>query len=122
MRPKKTDGNDPMLLTEKDVRNLVVMVLLSILCSVITIAAYHVYFSQRAIVMDIAGYIVSQKESYASGKISAGELVKNIDALVSRMNAAKGNRVYIFNGTAGFVAEEYPTAGTSDGDEEDREK
>ena len=111
-----------MLLTEKDVRNLVVMVLLSILCSVITIAAYHVYFSQRAIVMDIAGYIVSQKERYASGKISAGELVKNIDALVSRMNAAKGNRVYIFNGTAGFVAEEYPTAGTSDGDEEDREK
>jgi len=39
--------------------------------------------------MDIVVYVASPKEGYATGKISGGELVENIDALVSEINAVK---------------------------------
>lgn len=58
------------------------VILVSVTCSLITMIAYHIYLSERAIVMYIAGFINSQKDGYMTGKISSGKLVENINSLI----------------------------------------
>ena len=103
------------------IKNLALTVLTSIICSVITVASYHVYFLQKTLVLDVGAYIASQKEGYLAGNISAGELVENIDALVSEINTAKRNRVYILNTPAAGIAKQNRPVGAG-GDDEDGEK
>lgn len=105
------------------IKNLALTVLSSIICSVITVASYHVYFLQKTVVLDIGAYIASQKEGYLAGNISAVELVENIDALVSEINTAKRNKVYILNTPAAGVAKQnHPVqAGEDDEDGEGQE-
>ena len=87
-------------------KNIIAAVIVSITCSAITIAVYHVYFSDRMIVLDIAGFISSQKDGYAGGKISSGKLVDNINSLVSGMGAIKKDRVYILKPAASIEEQE----------------
>jgi hypothetical protein len=111
-----------MLLTKNGrIKNLALMIMLAIICSVITVAAYHVYFLQKTVVLDIGAYIASQKEGYLTGNISAGELVENIDALVAEINAAKRNKVYILNTPAAGVAKQNHPVQAGE-DDEDGEK
>jgi hypothetical protein len=91
----------------------------SMACSVLTVAAYHVFFSQRTVVMDIAGFIASQKEGYATGKISAGELVHNIDSLVSRIGGVKKDRALVIDRPATGPAKEGPAVTVYDPAAED---
>lgn len=114
-----------MLLTKKTgLKNFAVTVLLSVSCSIITIAAYHVYFSQRTVIMDIAGFIASQKEDYMAGKISAGELVQNIDTLVSQIETVKKDKLLVLDQTAvtGFAKGRSTVPDPSVGDDDDQER
>ncbi len=76
-------------------KNIIVIIVVSIICSAATMAMYHLYFSERVVLMDIAGFINSQKDGYTTGKISSGKLVENINSLVSGLGAMKKSRVYI---------------------------
>ncbi len=113
-----------LLIKNSGLKNFTVTVLLSVSCSVTTIAAYHVYFSQRTVVMDIAGFIASQKEGYMAGKISAGELVQNIDTLVSRIGTVKRDRVLILDQTAatGFAKGRSTVTDPAAEDDDDQER
>ena len=105
------------------IKNLALTFLSSIICSVITIASYHVYFLQKTVVLDIGAYIASQKEGYLAGNISAGELVHNIDALVSEINAANRTRVYILNTpAAGAVKQNRPVQTGEDDEDGERQE
>ena len=77
--------------------NLLIVFACSVLCSVATVAVYHMFFSQRTVVMDIAGFIASQRDGYVSGKISAGDLVHAIDGLVDRIGAVKRNEAIVLD-------------------------
>ena len=114
-----------MLLIKKSrLKNFAVTVLLSVSCSIMTVAAYHVYFSQRTVIMDIAGFIASQKEGYMAGKITAGELVQNIDTLISQIGTVKKDKVLILEQTAvtGFVKGRSAVPDPSVGDDDDQER
>ncbi len=98
--------------------------LCSMTCSVLTVTAYHAFFAQKTVVMDIAGFIASQKEGYVTGKISAGELVENIDSLVSRMHALQKRRIMVIDRAAARSVKEGPAAMVPDppgDDDDDRE-
>lgn len=93
---------------------LVIVLVCSIACSILTVAAYHVFFSRRTVVMDIAGFIASQKEGYAAGRVSAGELVQNIDSLMSRIRAAKANDVLVVDRKTAGLPKEGTAVGAPD--------
>jgi hypothetical protein len=104
---------------------LVIVFACSTACSVLTVAAYHVFFSQKTVVMDIAGFVASQKEGYTAGKISAGELVHNIDSLICRIGSVEKNRVLVIDQPAAGLAKEGPTISVDDPAaevDEDRER
>ena len=113
-----------LLIKNSGLKNFAVTVLLSISCSVITMAAYHVYFSQRTVVMDIAGFIASQKEGYMAGKISAGELVQNIDTLVSQIGTVERDKVLLLDEAAvtGFAKGRPAVPDPAAEDDDDRER
>jgi hypothetical protein len=69
-------------------------------------------------VLDIGAYLASQKEAYLAGNISAGELVENIDALVSEINTAKRNKVYILNTPPTGVAKQNRPVQAGEDDED----
>ena len=98
---------------------LVIVFACSTACSVLTVAAYHVFFSQKTVVMDIAGFIASQKEGYTAGKISAGELVHNIDSLMSRIGSVKKDRVLVIGPPVSDPAKEGPAITVHDPAAED---
>lgn len=98
---------------------LVIVLACSTACSVLTVAAYHVLFLQRTVVMDIAGFIASQKEGYTAGKISAGELVHNIDSLMSRIGSVKKDRVLVIGPPVSDPAKEEPAITVHDPAAED---
>lgn len=100
--------------------NLLIMLACSAVCSVVSVAVYHVFFSQRTVVMDIAGFITSQREGYARGEVSAGEVVQNIDGLVSRIRAVRPNEAVILDRVPAHSAKSRLTV--SGGDDEDEEK
>lgn len=74
--------------------------------------------------MDIAGFIASQKEEYMAGKISAGELVQNIDTLVSQIGTVKKDKVLVLDQTAvtGFAKSRSTVPDPSVGDDDDQER
>lgn len=113
-----------MLLIRNPVyKNLVVIIAASALCSVLSIATYHFCFSQRTIVLDIAGFIMSQKEGYMTGQISAGELVDNIDTVISHIRTIKRNELFILDRTAmGSLKNRSPGADPAAEDEDGWEK
>ena len=102
------------LIRRRTFAGLVIVLACSIASSVMTVAAYHVFFSPRTVVMDIAGFITAQKEGYMAGKISAGELVANIDSLMSRIKAVKTNDAVIVDREAAGIAKQGPAAGVPD--------
>lgn len=102
-------------------KDLVVTLLLSIACSAAAITVYHARFSQGTVITDIAGFVASQRNDYLAGRISAGELVENINGLVSEINAGKRNRVYIFDRAAGIAKRNHPVPAPAPEDDEDRE-
>lgn len=113
-----------LLIKKTGLKKFAVTVLLSVSCSIMTIAAYHVYFSQRTVIMDIAGFIASQKEEYMAGKISAAELVRNIDTLVSQMGTVKKDKVLVLDQAAvtGFAKGRFPVPDPFVGDDDDQER
>ncbi len=107
----------------RDLKSFIIMSVLSVTCSVLTVAAYHVFFSQRIVVMDISGFVASQKEDYRTGKISAGELVENINTLASRINTQRKNKVIILEDMgAGNVKGRSAVPDPVIEEDEDREK
>lgn len=113
-----------LLIRGRALAGFLFVVLCSMTCSVATVAVYHVFFSQKTVVMDIAGFIASQKEGYVTGKISAGELVENIDSLVSRMRALQKRRILIIDRAATGPVKEGPATMVPDpvrDDDDDRE-
>jgi hypothetical protein len=86
-----------LLIRSRPLAGFIIVLLCSMVCSVLTVAVYHVFFTQKIVVMDIAGFIASQKEGYTAGRISAGELVENIDSLVSRISALQKTRALVID-------------------------
>lgn len=104
-----------MLLTPgRSLAGLVIVLVCSMACSVLTVAAYHVLFSQKTVVIDIAGFITAQKEGYMTGKISARELVDNIDSLMSRIKTVKMDDVLVVDREAARLPGEGATIGVPD--------
>lgn len=77
------------------VKGLVVVIVSCVTCSAATVAAYDIFFAQKIVAVDLASSIASQKEEYTAGKITADQLVENIEALLKRMEKRKRNEVLI---------------------------
>lgn len=94
----------------------------SVISSVITIAVHDVFFAQKIVAIDLADRIASQKEDYAAGRITAGELVENIDRLLKHMQQkAKGEVLVLEDAIAGDVKHYDLGAAVAD-EEDDRER
>ena len=74
---------------------LFITIAVSLVCSSVTIAAYDRFLAQKIVTVDLAACIASQKEDYAAGRITAGELVENIETLLRRMENKKRNEVLV---------------------------
>ncbi len=77
------------------VKGLVIAITASVVCSIATVAAYDLFFAQKIVAVDIVSSIASQKEEYAAGRITAAQLVENIETLLRRMEKKKRNEVLI---------------------------
>ncbi len=88
----RTGGTDRRGLEAK---GLVIAIATSVACCAVTIAAYDLFFAQKIVAVDLVSSITRQKEDYIAGKITAGELVDNIESLVRRMERKKRNEVLI---------------------------
>ncbi len=94
----------------------------SVISSVITIAVHDVFFAQKIVAIDLADRIASQREDYAAGRITAGELVENIDRLLKHMQQkAKGEVLVLEEAIAGDVKHYDLGAAVAD-EEDDRER
>jgi len=68
--------------------------------------------------VDLASSIASQKEEYTAGKITADQLVENIEALLKRMEKRKRNEVLILEeAVAGDIS--HRSLGNDGGGEEE---
>ena len=76
-------------------KGIVIVITTSIACSAVAVAVYDLFFAQKIVAVDLASSIASQKEEYTAGKITAAQLVENIEGLLRRMEKRKGNEVLI---------------------------
>jgi len=76
-------------------KGFVIVIATSIACSAATVAAYDLFFAQKIVAVDLISSIASQKEDYAAGRVTAAQLVENIEALLRRMEKRKRNEVLI---------------------------
>jgi len=100
------------------VKGLIIVVGSCITCSAATVAAYDLFFAQKIVAVDLASSIASQKEEYTAGKITADQLVENIEALLKRMEKRKRNEVLILEeAVAGDIS--HRSLGNDGGGEEE---
>jgi len=94
----------------------------SVISSAITIAVHDVFFAQKIAAINLADRIASQREDYAAGRITAGELVENIDRLLKHMQQkSKGEILVLEEAIAGEV-KHYDLGAAVAGEEDDRER
>jgi hypothetical protein len=76
-------------------KGLVIVIVTSVICCAATIIAYDRFFAQKIVAVDLVSFIVSQKEDYARGGITAEELVANIENLARQMGKKRGNEILV---------------------------
>lgn len=77
------------------VKRLFTAIAVSLACCTATIAVYDRFFAQKIVAVDLVACIASQREDYAAGKITAGELVENIEGLLRKMRKKAKNEVLV---------------------------
>ena len=103
---------------------LLIALAASIACSVFTVAVYDRFFAQKIVAVDIASFIASQKDGYLAGRITAGELVRNIEGLLGRMQRKAKNEVLVLEEAVAGDVKHYDLEpdGTAADEEDNREK
>ena len=92
----------------------------SLVCCTVTIAAYDRFLAQKIVAVDLAACVASQKEDYAAGRITAGQLVENIEVLLRRMEKKRRNEVLVLEeAVAGDVERRGLGPATRTNDEKD---
>lgn len=86
---------------------LFIAIAVSLACSSVTVAAYDRFFAQKIATVDLAACIASQKEDYAAGRITAGELVENIEGILKKMGKKARNEVLVLEETVAGDAKHY---------------
>ncbi|OPY01026.1 MAG: hypothetical protein A4E61_01789 [Syntrophorhabdus sp. PtaB.Bin184] len=76
-------------------KGFVIVIATSIACSAATVTAYDLFFAQKIVAVDLVSSIASQKEDYAAGRVTAAQLVENIEIFLRRMEKKKRNEVLI---------------------------
>lgn len=76
-------------------KGFAIVITTSIVCSVAVVAAYDLFFAQKIVAVDLASCIASQKEEYTSGRITATQLVENIEVFLRRMEKRKRNEILV---------------------------
>lgn len=76
-------------------KGLFLAIAVSLACCTVTIAAYDRFFAQKIVAVDLAACIASQKEDYTAGRITAGQLVGNIEVLLRRMEKRRRNEILV---------------------------
>jgi len=106
------------------VKGLFIAIAVSLVCCTVTIAVYDRFFAQKIVAVDLAACIASQKEDYAAGRITAGELVENIEGLLRKMRKKAKNEVLVLEETVAGDVKHYDlgAAGTAADEEDDRER
>ncbi len=77
------------------VKTFFAAIAISLACSSVTIAVYDRFFAQKIVAIDLTACIASQKEDYIAGRITAGELVENIEGLLGKMRKKAKNEVLV---------------------------
>jgi len=76
-------------------KGFAIVITTSIVCSVAVVAAYDLFLAQKIVAVDLASCIASQKEEYTSGRITATQLVENIEVFLRRMEKRKRNEILV---------------------------
>ena len=81
--------------TGKEIRRLLLTVLLCAATSAMMIAGYDRWFAQKIVALDVKGYIAEQRDLFISGRISEKQLKQNFDRLEKAKEKVPANRVII---------------------------
>jgi hypothetical protein len=79
----------------KEIRRLLLTVLLCAATSAGMIAGYDRWFAQKIVALDVKGYIAEQRDQFISGRISEEQLKQNFDRLEKVKEKVPANRVII---------------------------
>lgn len=56
------------------------VLMVNVIVTVLIIAIYHFYFSPRIAIVDLTGYLITLRDLYSQGRISANEAKAKLDA------------------------------------------
>lgn len=117
----QTDGADRR---GRGVKEIVIVITMSIVCSAAAIAVYDLFFAQKIVAVDLVSSIASQKEDYAAGKITADELVENIEGLVRQIGKKRRNEILVLEEAVAGDVKHYnlAPAHTAADEEDNRER
>lgn len=113
MKEQKLEEQKRNLLTHKNGRGVISIILLTLIISGITSASasivslyyYHKNYSLKVIAVDLAGFIESQKESYVKGSVDDKWLSQKRKELTDYLARVPENTIIL---TSDVVLSDYP--------------
>lgn len=76
---------------------IIAVVVVCLACSTSVVVIYDRFFAQKVVAVDLSGYIGEQKRHYMAGRLTAGELIENIEYLLRQMGRRPKNEVQVLN-------------------------
>jgi len=98
---------EPTLAAKKESKFMffVMIVIVSMLCSVGTVAAYDRFVAQKVLKVNMKQYLEDQSQLYFAGKLTQDQLMANLDKYIATIKNQPKNRVVILEDVIASGAE-----------------
>lgn len=95
LKKKAEVKSDSDISTSNKKTSWFLMVIVSVICSVVSIFIYDRFFAQKVVAFDLKGFIAQQRDLSLSGKLTDEQFKANLDYIEALINSVPKRKVIL---------------------------